>query len=89
MATYSGQVVKWDEAVAKGTSEFPATLAWDAKAPVEPDENGNYPIPDARASTRPFEPGRIAGVAGGPLWCGLPTAPLSRPQVSTPSLGAW
>jgi len=45
MATYSGQIVKWDEAVAKGTSEFPAKLAWDAKAPVEPDKDGNYPIP--------------------------------------------
>jgi len=45
MATYSGQVVKWDDAVAKGTTEFPATLAWDAKAPVEPDKDGNYPIP--------------------------------------------
>jgi predicted dehydrogenase len=45
MATYSGQVVKWDDAVAKGASEFPATLAWDAKAPVEPDKDGNYPIP--------------------------------------------
>ena len=45
MATYSGQIVKWDEAVEKGTSEFPATLAWDAKAPVERDQDGNYPIP--------------------------------------------
>ena len=45
MATYSGQVVKWDDAVAKGTSEFPATLAWDAKAPVYPDKDGDYPIP--------------------------------------------
>ena len=45
MATYSGQVVHWDEAVAKGTTEFPAELAWNAKAPVEPDQDGNYPIP--------------------------------------------
>ncbi len=45
MATYSGQVVKWDDAVAKGTSEFPAKLAWDAPAPVYPDAEGNYPIP--------------------------------------------
>jgi myo-inositol 2-dehydrogenase/D-chiro-inositol 1-dehydrogenase len=45
MATYSGQVVTWEDAVAKGTSEFPATLAWDAKAPVYPDNDGNYPIP--------------------------------------------
>lgn len=44
MATYSGQVVKWDEAVAKGTSEFPQQLAWDAKAPISPNENGDYPI---------------------------------------------
>jgi predicted dehydrogenase len=45
MATYSGQIVKWDEAVAKGTSEFPEKLAWDAPAPVQPDADGNYPIP--------------------------------------------
>jgi hypothetical protein len=45
MATYSGQVVKWDEATTKGGTEFPATLAWDAKAPVEHDKDGNYPIP--------------------------------------------
>ena len=30
MATYSGQVVKWDDAVAKGKTEFPKQLAWDA-----------------------------------------------------------
>ena len=45
MATYSGKIVKWDEAVEKGTSEFPENLAWDAKAPVEKNENGDYPIP--------------------------------------------
>jgi myo-inositol 2-dehydrogenase / D-chiro-inositol 1-dehydrogenase len=45
MATYSGQVVKWDEAVAKGTSDFPAQLTWDAMAPVAKNANGDYPIP--------------------------------------------
>ena len=45
MATYSGQVVKWDDAVAKGKSEFPKQLAWDAPAPVQKDADGNYPIP--------------------------------------------
>jgi myo-inositol 2-dehydrogenase / D-chiro-inositol 1-dehydrogenase len=45
MATYSGQVVKWDDAVAKGKSEFPKQLAWDAPAPVKKDADGNYPIP--------------------------------------------
>jgi myo-inositol 2-dehydrogenase / D-chiro-inositol 1-dehydrogenase len=45
MANYSGQVVKWDEAVARGISEFPAQLSWDAPAPVQQDADGNYPIP--------------------------------------------
>ncbi|NUQ65508.1 MAG: Gfo/Idh/MocA family oxidoreductase [Pirellulales bacterium] len=42
MATYSGQVVKWDDAVAGGPSEMPETYAWDAKPPVLPDESGSY-----------------------------------------------
>jgi myo-inositol 2-dehydrogenase/D-chiro-inositol 1-dehydrogenase len=45
MATYSGQIVKWEDALANGTSEFPKTLAWDAPAPVQKDADGNYPIP--------------------------------------------
>jgi hypothetical protein len=45
MATYSGKVVKWDDAVKNGGTEFPAKLAWDAPAPVERDAEGNYPIP--------------------------------------------
>ena len=45
MATYSGRIVRWDEAVEKGESEFPENLAWDAPAPVEHDEHGDYPIP--------------------------------------------
>jgi myo-inositol 2-dehydrogenase / D-chiro-inositol 1-dehydrogenase len=45
MATYSGQVVKWDEAVKKGPSEMPKTFAFDADPPVMPDATGNYPIP--------------------------------------------
>jgi myo-inositol 2-dehydrogenase/D-chiro-inositol 1-dehydrogenase len=42
MATYSGQVVKWDEAAQKGPSLMPQKLAWDAEPPVLPDENGSY-----------------------------------------------
>ena len=42
MATYSGQVVKWDDAVAKGPNEMPETFAWDAKPPVLPDDKGSY-----------------------------------------------
>lgn len=45
LATYSGKTVKWDDAVAKGKSEFPERLAWDAPAPVQKDANGDYPIP--------------------------------------------
>jgi myo-inositol 2-dehydrogenase / D-chiro-inositol 1-dehydrogenase len=44
-ATYSGQIVKWNEAVEKGASEFPKTLAWDAETPVKPGKDGHYPIP--------------------------------------------
>jgi hypothetical protein len=44
MATYSGKVVKWDEAVKEGTGTFPKELAWDAPAPVKKDEAGDYPI---------------------------------------------
>ncbi|HID23468.1 MAG TPA: Gfo/Idh/MocA family oxidoreductase, partial [Planctomycetaceae bacterium] len=45
IANYSGKVVKWDELVTKGTSEFPKELAWDAPTPVQKDKNGDYPIP--------------------------------------------
>jgi predicted dehydrogenase len=44
MATYSGKIVKWDDAVAKGPDEFPAELAWDAQPRNLPDAEGNYPI---------------------------------------------
>jgi myo-inositol 2-dehydrogenase/D-chiro-inositol 1-dehydrogenase len=44
MATYSGQVVRWDDAVEKGPAEVPPPEAWswDAEPPVKPDENGSY-----------------------------------------------
>ena len=45
MATYSGQVVKWDDAVAKGPSESPERIAWDAKPRHVPGEDGMYPFP--------------------------------------------
>jgi myo-inositol 2-dehydrogenase / D-chiro-inositol 1-dehydrogenase len=43
MATYSGLVVNWDDAVAKGPDEMPKKFAFDADPPVKPDKNGNYP----------------------------------------------
>jgi len=42
MATYSGRIVKWDEAVEKGPNLMPEELSWDADPPVLPDENGSY-----------------------------------------------
>ena len=45
MATYSGQVVKWDDAVTKGPSEAPDQLAWDAKPKSLPGSDGFYPFP--------------------------------------------
>jgi predicted dehydrogenase len=42
MATYSGQVVRWDDAVAKGPDEMPERLAWDAKPRILPDKSGSY-----------------------------------------------
>jgi hypothetical protein len=42
LATYSGSVVTWDEAVAKGPDEMPRSLAWDADPPVLPDADGSY-----------------------------------------------
>lgn len=43
-ATYSGEVVKWDEALKAENSLMPAKLAWDAQPKLLPDANGLYPI---------------------------------------------
>jgi myo-inositol 2-dehydrogenase / D-chiro-inositol 1-dehydrogenase len=45
MATYSGQTVTWDDAVANGPNEMPAKYAFDANPPAMPDKDGNYPMP--------------------------------------------
>lgn len=42
-ASYSGQVVKWDELAAKGCDYFPTEeVTWETQPPVLPDENGRY-----------------------------------------------
>jgi predicted dehydrogenase len=43
LATYSGRVVKWDEALASSVSLAPERLAWDALPRVLPDAHGRYP----------------------------------------------
>jgi hypothetical protein len=44
MATYSGQVVKWDEAISKGPDESPERIAWDAVPRHLPGPDGRYPL---------------------------------------------
>lgn len=43
-ATYSGQVIKWDDALNANNSLMPETLSWDAKPKILPDESGLYPV---------------------------------------------
>lgn len=45
MATYSGQLITWEQAMASESQLVPDNLSWDSEPPVMPDENGNYPIP--------------------------------------------
>jgi predicted dehydrogenase len=43
MATYSGKIVKWDDALQKGIDLAPQKYDFAATPPVVPDANGNYP----------------------------------------------
>lgn len=45
MATYSGKVIKWDEALASKMQLMPEEVNWETTPPTKPDINGNYPIP--------------------------------------------
>jgi predicted dehydrogenase len=47
MATYSGAEIAWDKAIALDDqlADVDALSSFDDPAPVQPDENGNYPIP--------------------------------------------
>jgi predicted dehydrogenase len=45
MATYSGQVVSWDDALNSELALVPSAYTWDADPPTLPDESGAYPIP--------------------------------------------
>jgi len=43
MATYSGKVVEWDEAINSKINLMPTSFGWDVTPPVLPGENGLYP----------------------------------------------
>ncbi len=47
MATYSGKVITWEEAINAKVQLVPNEdeLTWNSVAPVMPDASGNYPIP--------------------------------------------
>ena len=44
-ATYSGKMVKWDEALAWNNSELPDKLAFDGMPKVVPNGEGVYKVP--------------------------------------------
>ncbi|TAE47337.1 MAG: twin-arginine translocation signal domain-containing protein [Bacteroidetes bacterium] len=44
MATYSGQLIEWDKALASDINLMPPKLSWDAMPLVLPDKNGFYPV---------------------------------------------
>ncbi len=51
MATYSGKVIKWDDAFNSNLSLAPERLAFDANPPVMPDAEGRYPVPKVGQET--------------------------------------
>jgi hypothetical protein len=44
LATYSGQEVKWDDAVKSNFSIMPKEFDMNAEAPVKPGPDGNYAV---------------------------------------------
>ena len=57
MATYSGNVVKWDDALGRGKplADFDSLTSFDAEAPVQPLDDGSYPVPQP-GKYDPLEP---------------------------------
>lgn len=44
MATYSGEIVSWEDAMQSKVDLMPAKLDWNAMPQVKPDANGYYPV---------------------------------------------
>ena len=44
MATYSGKLMEWDEAINSKLQLMPEKVTWDMAPPVLPDANGIYPV---------------------------------------------
>lgn len=45
MATYSGDIIEMEKALALDLQLVPEEMNWDSKPPVLPDDDGNYKIP--------------------------------------------
>ena len=45
MATYSGTVVTFEQALNSDLQLVPESMDWNSTPPVQPDANGNYAIP--------------------------------------------
>ena len=45
MATYSGKVITWDQAMNSDMQIMPESLDWDSNPPTMPNSNGSYTIP--------------------------------------------
>ena len=45
MVTYSGQIITWDQAMGFNHKLVPELHSFNDNAPVQPDQNGQYPIP--------------------------------------------
>ena len=45
MASYSGQMINWDDALNSDAQLMPYEVTADTEPPVLPDENGYYPVP--------------------------------------------
>ena len=45
MATYTGQVIEWDDAMNSDEVLVPDEIDWDSTPPVQPDDDDNYPVP--------------------------------------------
>jgi hypothetical protein len=45
MATYSGKLIEWENALNADQKLVPENIDWDSKPPVTPDKNGYYKIP--------------------------------------------
>ncbi len=45
MAVHSGQMIEWDEALQSDLQLVPENLTFDSEPPIQPDQNGNYPVP--------------------------------------------